>query len=350
MRILTDLDGLVCPATTSIRAAIAALNRNPHLFQVVVDDERRVLGTLTDGDVRRGLLRDIDLGDPVERIMHRDPVVGSVDQPDIRLPHLREMRDFLPLVDVRGHLAAVAVMAPDELGDVVALIMAGGRGARLGERTQTTPKPLLPVGGRPILDHLIGMLERAGVARMFVAVHYLADQIARFVDKRGSAGRIELLYEEAPLGTAGALGLLPDLGDARVLVLNGDLMTGLDFAAFTDFHDRNGFDATIGASEHVVELPYGVIHYDESGGFLKIDEKPSVRNLVSAGIYMLSPACRRLVARGESVDMPTLLGRAQSGGLSVGVFPIHEYWQDVGRPADLEGADRREREKSGGRV
>lgn len=347
MRILTDLGGLACPAATSIRAAIAALNHNPHLFQVVVDEDRRVLGTLTDGDVRRGLLRDIDLGDPVERIMHRDPVVGSVDQPDIRLPHLREMRDFLPLIDADGRLAAVAVKAPDELDDVVALVMAGGRGTRLGERTVTTPKPLLPVGGRPILDHLLGTLERAGVGRVFIAVHYLADQIARFVETRERAG-IELLYEETPLGTAGALSLLPDLGDARVLVLNGDLMTGLDFAALTDFHDRNGFDATIGASEHVVELPYGVIHHDDRGAFLRIDEKPSVRNLVSAGIYMLSPACRTLVEPNAAVDMPALLSRAQAEGLSVGVFPIHEYWQDVGRPADLEGADRREREKGGG--
>jgi NDP-sugar pyrophosphorylase family protein len=314
------------------------------LFQIVATADGRVVGALTDGDVRRGLLRNVGLDEPVTRIMNARPTVAAEADYERFLARLPDLAGFLPLVDAQGRLKAVLVRGAEGGGLDTALILAGGRGRRLGERTQSRPKPMIEVADRPILEHVLAAAERAGVARIFVAVHYLGDQIADYLGARKGTASVEILREQRPLGTAGALGLLPEIGDSPLLVLNGDLITRVDLGAFGEFHRRNGFDATIGASEHTVQLPYGVIRYREDGTFLRIDEKPVLRNLVSGGIYALSAACRRLVAADEAVDMPDVLNRAESKGLAVGVFPIHEYWQDVGVPADLERAERHHRD------
>jgi dTDP-glucose pyrophosphorylase len=339
MHILTDFTGLICQPDASIRRAIAALNANTHLFQIVLGPDGHVLGTLTDGDVRRALLRNVSLDERVGQAMNRSPVVGSMRSYAELLPDLANLSGFLPLVDAEGRLKAVLVDDEPQLV-MNALVLAGGRGTRLGERTRQTPKPLVQVGGQPIIEHVLRSVERAGVGHIFVAAHYLADQIEKFVAARATCANIELLVEGSPLGTAGALGLLPDLGDAPIFVLNGDLMTKVDLSAMAAFHVRNGFDITIGASEHRVSLPYGVIRYREDGTFLRIDEKPTLRHLVSGGIHLLSGRSRRLVKAGDTIDMPELINRAEREGHVIGVFPIHEYWQDVGNPDDLDRAER----------
>ncbi len=348
MRVISDCSGLVCRSDASIRQAIAGLNANTYLFQIVLDAEGRVAGTLTDGDVRRALLRDVSLDDPVGRAMNGAPVTAPYHAYEQLLSKLPELAGFLPLVDAEGRLKAVLVHDNEPRPVDAALILAGGRGSRLGSRTSNRPKPLLPVADRPILDHVLSAVERAGVSRIFVAVHYLADQIEAFLAARKNTAAVEVVAEQAPLGTAGALGLLPELG-TPVFVLNGDLITKVDLTALASFHLRNGFDVTVGASEHTVQLPYGVIRYRDDGTFLRIDEKPVLRHLVSGGIYLLSKRSRSLVSKGEAIDMPELINRAEHQGHQVGVFPIHEYWQDVGYPADLDRADEHYRTSDAGR-
>ena len=220
--------------------------------------------------------------------------------------------------------------------------MAGGLGSRLGERTRITPKPLLPVAGRPILDHVLQNLELAGIGRICVSVHHLADQIECFVAERENRASIAVVHESRQLGTAGAIGLLDsEVRLDSLLVVNGDVITGIDYGALHDFHERHGFDATVAVAHHEVEIPFGVIRYSADGLLDQIDEKPKIKNFVAAGVYYLSPTYLALVKADEQIDMPTLLNRGKEIGLKAGLVPIHEYWTDVGRPDDLRAANDR---------
>ena len=216
-----------------------------------------------------------------------------------------------------------------ELGDV---------GRRLGDQTRETPKPLLPVGGRPILDHVLANLEGCGVRDIYVSVHYHAHQISRYVETRANNADIHMVEETEPLGTAGALGRIDTDGHAPILVINGDVITDVDLVALHDFHVRDALDATIGVARYDVEVPFGVVRRGADGLFAGIDEKPRISNFVAAGVYYLSPGVAALVAKDLPLDMPELLNRSRGLGHKIGIFPIHEYWTDVGRPADLEAA------------
>jgi NDP-sugar pyrophosphorylase family protein len=227
--------------------------------------------------------------------------------------------------------------------------MAGGEGRRLGEKTRSTPKPLLPIGDRPILEHVLSSLETAGVAQIFVTVHYLGEQIEQYLANRDSRAKIDVVWEPAPLGTAGALGILDGRAPREpMLVVNGDIVTGVDFAALHEFHTRHGFDGTAAVTRFDVDIPFGVIRYGEDGLFESIEEKPKISSFVAAGVYYLSPEYLPLVPQGQPMDMPDLLNTGKEIGLQTGLFPIHEYWTDVGRPADLEAAQNRHRLKAAG--
>jgi len=338
---LTSLDAYCCSPDTSIRDALARLNATEHVFQLIVQPGQRLLGTLTDGDVRRALLRDVSLDAQVEQAMHTSFLAGRAGEAEANLIRLAEddrLVTFLPVLDDQGDVVEVLVSGPDA-GISRALVMAGGFGRRLGERTRDTPKPLLPVGGRPILDHVLSGLEDTGVGDVYVSVHYHADQIRQFVDARDSRSAIHLLEEIQPLGTAGALGHIRDDARSPVLVINGDVITNVDLKALHDFHTCDGLDATIGVARYDVDVPFGVVRCGANGLFEGIDEKPRISNFVAAGVYYLSSRIVALVPEGRPLDMPELLNQSKKIGLKIGLFPIHEYWTDVGRPADLEAAD-----------
>ena len=338
---ITDLSAYSCQPDLSVRDALARLNATEHVFQLIVDGDGRLIGTLTDGDVRRALLGGVALDAAVEKAMYKEFLAGAAggeEQNWSRLVGDERLRTFLPVLEDDGTVAEVLVRGPDT-GIGRALIMAGGFGRRLGERTRETPKPLLPVGGRPILDHVLAKLEAAGVQNVYVSVHYQADQIRDFVTARDGRARITLIEEHAPLGTAGALGDVPEDGTAPILVINGDVITRVDLMAFHDYHVRNGLVATIGVARHEVEVPFGVVKCGTDGLFSGIEEKPTISNFVAAGVYYLSPEIAALVPQGRPLDMPALLNQGQALGMKIGVFPIHEYWTDVGRPADLDAAD-----------
>lgn len=332
---IAKFEHLIVPASATIRTVLARIDAaTPELFQIVVDDGGRVIATVTDGDVRRAMLKGVGLDDSVAACMHTDPIVGKDGEAAENARKVRQTR-FLPVLDAAGRLVHVLSLRRGAGGIGPALVMAGGFGKRLGEATKDTPKPLIHVGGRPMIDRVMAGLEDAGVPGISVAVHYLAEQIDRFVAARENRVPVSIIRENDPLGTAGALGLLPEAPDRPVLVVNADLVTHVDFAALHEFHERHGFDGTVAAARYEIQVPFGVLRYGQDGLIAGIDEKPVFHHFVAAGIYYLSPEIVSLVPRNRPIDMPQLLDDARRIGLKIGIFPIHEYWRDVGRPHDL---------------
>lgn len=312
------------------------------LFLVVVDESGCPVGTVTDGDIRRALLDGHGLDEAVTVCMNASPMLGRAGDTRGNRQKLKAGISFLPVVDESGILCEI-IHQPGS-GTPYALVMAGGFGTRLGDLTKDTPKPLLPVGGKPMLAHVFERLEQGGIRRIFVSTHYLADQIRAFVaDWQGDA-EIEVVHEDHPLGTAGALGLLPADDKTPVLVVNADVLTKVNFRALIDFHGRHGFDGTIAVTNYETRMPFGVVRCSDAGLFDGIEEKPVLRHFVAAGIYYLSPEILSLVPGDRPLDMPELLNIARRIGLRIGLFPIHEYWIDIGRPDDLNAADRHQTE------
>ncbi|MEK9753630.1 MAG: sugar phosphate nucleotidyltransferase [Rhodospirillaceae bacterium] len=332
---------LTCGPDTPLRQVLEKLGEMPNATLIVVDGERRVLGTITDGDARRALLKDLPLTAPAAEVMKSTPVVGREgrDEDNARLlAGVPAASPALPITDAEGRLVSLLVAQPARAATEV-LVMAGGFGRRLKERTDNTPKPLLPVGGKPILEHILSRLEVLGTPRIHISVHYLADRIEAFIAGRSNKSAVVFVHENEPLGTAGAITLLPNAGSGTLLLVNGDVITSLDFANLANFHESGGFDVTIAAATYTTHIPFGVLRFNDEGYFQGVDEKPTLRNFVAAGIYMLSAEAQRLVPPGQAMDMPELLNRARQADMQIGVFPIHEYWTDVGQPADLDKAD-----------
>lgn len=339
---LQDIEPLLVRQKTHIADVLTRLSSSDYLFLLVVDGAGRLVGTITDGDVRRAFLRGVGLEGRADACMQREPISGRVGQEDEnirRFGQIRSRNAFMPIVDEQGMIREV-LYSSTEIGRVAALVMAGGPGSRLGALTRSTPKPLLPVGDRPILDHILERLEIAGIHSISISVHYLAEQIESFIVRRNNIASIRVLRENERMGTAGALGRMPEASQGEVLVVNADIMTNADFSAFENFHHRQGHDATIAVANYEVQVPYGVVRHNDDGLFLGIDEKPRQTYLAAAGIYLLSPQFAALVPPDKPMDMPELLNLGRKIGLRVGVFPIHEYWADIGRPNDLENAKR----------
>lgn len=340
---LKDIQSHICFPDLILRDVLSRINASPYLFQIVVDRNNRLLGTITDGDVRRALLNGADLlKNTASQCMNASPIVGRHGEDEYNLYKFAQQRRdlaFLPIIDNTGRLLAI-VLGRETQPIATAIVMAGGLGRRLGEQTKTKPKPLLEVGGRPILDHVLEKLEKAKINEIWVSVRYLGEQIEDFVRRRNNTSTIKILHETSILGTAGALANLPAPWQHPVLVINGDVLTQVDLTALAEFHTGHGHDGTLGVARYEHQVPYGVVRYDEQGAFEGIDEKPSLNYFVSAGVYYLSPAFRGFITPNQPLDMPELLNRGKSLGLRLGLFPIHESWIDVGRPEDLSGAQK----------
>ncbi len=344
MIILTSFEQHACSPDITVRDVLARIDASPYFFQVVIDAAGKLCGTVTDGDIRRAMLHGVGLDASVKAVMHTQPVVGRAGDGELnneKLHRTGSSRAFLPILDGDGNLVEIYV---DQTGDAsgirTALVMAGGPGTRLGQRTRDLPKPLLHVAGRPVLDHVLGGLESSGIERILVSVYYLADKIENFLKERPTNAKIDVVHETSRLGTAGALSRIgKGIAAGPLLVVNGDVLTKVDYAALHEFHLRHGYDATIGVARHEVQIPFGVVRYKEDGLFAGIEEKPRITNFVAAGVYYLSQQFISLVPPDRPMDMPELLNLGRGIGLRIGIFPIHEYWTDIGRPDDLERAD-----------
>ncbi|MBM3117396.1 nucleotidyltransferase family protein [Jeongeupia naejangsanensis] len=336
-------DMLVGP-TSSIRDTVALIDRLGSRAALIVDGDMHLLGILTDGDIRRGLLRGIGLDEQVTKIMNPAPQVCS-----IALMHSAQVRGQLEsqsllLMPVIDEGVLVDVIFAEKLQaaprrDNAVFLMAGGFGKRLYPLTQDCPKPMLKVGDKPILELILQGFVDAGFHRFFISTHYLPEVIREhFGDGSRWGVSIRYIHENEPLGTGGALGLLPhEEIDQPIFLMNGDLLTRVDYCSLLDFQLRNGGAATLCVREYESQVPYGVIQ-SEGHRITRIVEKPVQRFFISAGIYVLSPELVRRVVPGESVDMPVLLEREIAAGRGVNMFPVHEYWLDIGRMDDFNRA------------
>ena len=335
---------LVSP-DTSLEDAIATLDRGALRIAMVVDDQRRLLGTLTDGDVRRALLKRISLGVPVREVMCTTPQIAHRDWTRERVLSIMESTQLLqlPVVDAQRHVVGLVTLhglLDKRLRDNPVFLMAGGFGTRLHPLTHECPKPLLKVGDKPILQLILESFIHAGFHRFFISTHYLPEMIREhFGDGTAWGVSIRYVHEEVPLGTGGALGLLPHGEiDQPMFMMNGDLLTTMNYQGLLDFHLEHTGIATVCVREYEHQVPYGVIQSD-GHRIVSMVEKPVHRYFINAGIYLLSPELVRSVQPGTRIDMPSLLGQVMATGAQVNMFPVHEYWLDSGRISDFERAN-----------
>lgn len=341
---MKDWQKVLIGRDSTIYQALDTINRAGLQIALVVDEERRLLGTISDGDVRRALLRGVALTDGVTVAMHTTPTCASVDDgPDERLALMRRTGlHQLPLIDAERRVMGLAVidsyvMMPKRENRVV--IMAGGLGSRLKELTHERPKPMLEVGSRPILETILRSWADQGFHHFYFAVNYKAEHIeAHFGDGSRFGVDIHYLREEKRMGTAGALGLLPERPAEPILVTNADILSKVDFGHLLDFHLAHDTAVTMGVRDYELQVPFGVVETEE-GRVRGIEEKPLHRFLISAGINVLAPETLDLVPENQYFDMPNLIDAAIEQGRVVRPYRISGYWLDIGQPKDYEKAN-----------
>jgi len=325
--------------------ALRIINQAATQIALVVDEQQRLLGTLTDGDIRRGLLNGKTLDTPVEILMNRQFrfVLKNQDKTSIMSLMSREVLHQVPVLDEDGRVVELLLLEellkPAHLLNEV-VIMAGGKGMRLRPYTENCPKPMLPVNGKPMLEILLERCIASGFKHFHLSVNYLKEQIIDYFQDGDRWGvSINYLVEDKPLGTAGSLQLLPNGMQEPFLVLNGDILTHFNPLQLLRFHNEQNADATLCVRDHVVNIPFGVVQTKDME-LIEFEEKPSYHNLINAGLYVINPQLLPLLPLNQKTDMPTLLEIARQAGHRVSVCPIHEDWIDVGRPESLKDADK----------
>jgi dTDP-glucose pyrophosphorylase len=329
--------------SATLKQAIRGLEESATQIVLVVDEGDVLVGTLTDGDIRRGLLRGVELDSPIEPIVHRDALVVPPQMSRDMARHLMQANVIhaLPVVDesrrVVGLYLLNELLVPAHRSNLM-VIMAGGRGTRLRPHTENCPKPLLPVGGKPMLEHIIERARAEGFRHFMLAVHYLGHMIEEyFGDGSRWDVQIEYLREESPLGTAGALSLMKQVPAIPFLVTNGDVLTDIRYGELLDFHCHHAASATMAVRQHEWQHPFGVVRI-KGVDIVGFEEKPVTKSHINAGVYVLEPLALDFLPVGEPCDMPTLFARMQEQARRTIVYPMHEPWLDVGRPDDLERA------------
>lgn len=341
--VLSDIADLRVAPTASVRDVIAVISANRRQIALVVDPDDHLLGLVTDGDIRRGILAGVALESPVTEIMTSQPTVATSGQSRAQLVETMERREIrhLPIIDAEGvvvGLFTVEDMLHEPEATTPVVLMAGGKGQRLYPLTKDVPKPMLPIGGVPLLEIILRKLGNQGFRNVYISVNYLADVIIDHIGDGSALGlSVKYIHEDKPLGTAGALASLQGQVNEPFIVMNSDLLTQVNLREMLSFHANQGAKATIGVREHLFEIPYGVVNL--TGAIVdSMVEKPMHRSLVNTGIYALDPVVLDFLEPGEYADMPSVLAQVMGAGHDVAAFPIHESWLDVGRPEDLNAA------------
>jgi len=333
---------LIGPEST-VRDALKIIDEGALRTALIVSEIRELLGIVSDGDIRRGILAGIALDACVCDVMNTSPTVVTKDASKQQFIDIMESKDILsiPLIE-NGIVIGLHTLHESLLIkkiDNPVFLMAGGFGTRLRPLTNNCPKPLLKVGDKPILEITLLNFIKSGFTNFYISTHYMPDMImAHFGDGSKWDVNITYVYEESPLGTGGALGLLPDdLPKLPLIMMNGDVLTNMDFLKLLDFHVNEFADASMCVREYEYQIPYGVIQ-GENGKITSMVEKPTHLFHINAGIYVLNPDIFEQVKENEKIDMPTLLEKKIQAEGNVIMFPIHEYWLDIGRMEDYQRA------------
>jgi dTDP-glucose pyrophosphorylase/predicted transcriptional regulator len=336
------LDRVTISGSASIVEAIERLDKEGTGALVLCSSGRAISGLLTDGDIRRAVLRGILLETPCERIASRSPVIAQAPVSALEALALMNQHEInhLPVVDSEGNLLQFLLrrdLVPDNL-NLSAVIMAGGFGKRLLPLTERVPKPMLSLGDRPLLEHTIEQLRRAGIRDVTLTTHYLSERIVEhFGDGNAFGVNVSYLQEDHPLGTAGGLKLMKK-SNGPFLVINGDILTRLSVVDMLNYHRDHGAEMTIGVRKYDVVIPFGVVECEDVN-VIRLREKPSLSFLINAGIYILEPSACDYIPAGRRFDMTDLIEVLLEAGRPVVSFPVIEYWLDVGRQEDVRKAE-----------
>lgn len=334
---------MLSPKAT-IRRALEIIDSGSMKIALVVDETQKLLGTLTDGDVRRAILSGCGLDDSIEYIYFRTPTTCGINDSKEKILQLAVAQKLyqIPIVDGDGRIVGVAevdeLLQPAQRTNKI-VIMAGGLGTRLSPLTDSTPKPMLHVGNKPILETIIENFSKYGYTDIILSVNFKSHVIEDYFGDGAELGvKIDYVHETKRMGTAGALSLLRDRLVEPFFVMNGDLLTNINFEHMHDYHLSHDAIATMAVREYDFQVPYGVVNVQD-GRIASIEEKPTHKFFVSAGIYMLSPKTLVHIPVDEFFDMPTLFEKLISDKHHAVSFPIREYWLDIGRMSDYEKAN-----------
>jgi len=332
---MTNLNNHFISSISSIREAINVIDKTASQIALVVTDGY-LEAVVTDGDIRRALLLGETLDSPIKKIMQKDfkflPETATEDEALSLMK--KERLKQIPILDKERRvikLFLLDVLIKPRLLKNNVVIMAGGEGKRLGSLTKNCPKPMLKINGKHILEIILEQCIQAGFVNFYFSVNYLKEQIKDYFQDGSKWNiRIDYLEEDKALGTAGSLSLLPNQSTKQpTLILNGDVLTKVDYSSLIQFHKDYASDLSLGASMHRTQIPYGVINIDEAN-VLSLEEKPTLKHFVNAGIYLLEPTILSLVPKNSFFDMPELIKKAKEKKYKVNAFPIHEYWKDIG--------------------
>lgn len=335
----------VISANASLRDAAKNLSKSSLRIVLVTDSAMKLLGVISDGDIRRGLLRGLTLDSDLNEILHKNPLVAPEGMPQSLIRQLMVLNKVqqIPEIDSDGRVVSLYTWDQFKIKERISntmFILAGGEGTRLRPYTENCPKPMLLVGDKPMLQHIIERAISEGFDHFLLSVNYLANVIKDYFGDGSNFGvKIEYIHEDLPLGTAGSLSLISKMINEPFVVTNGDVLSGIQYSDLLEFHNRQKSVATMAVRSYEWQNPFGVVHIDGLS-IVGFEEKPVTRSHINAGIYALSPVALQELNYGETCDMPTLFERLQAKSHKTIVYPMHEPWLDVGRQDDLSAANK----------
>ena len=341
---MKDIQKIKLHKDSTLKEALKIIDSGAMQIAIVVDDEDKLIGTITDGDIRRGLLNDLGLDDSIESITFLTPTVATINdtKEEILQKALAKKLHQIPVVNednVVVGIKEIRTLVQPSIKTNKVVLMVGGLGSRLRPLTNTTPKPMLTVGNKPILQTIVEKFAEYGYINIVMCVNYKSNIIEEYFGDGSAFGvEIEYVQERERMGTAGALSLLKEKPNEPFFVMNGDLLTNVNFENLHSYHVLNNSIATMCVREYDFQVPYGVVSLKESK-IMSIEEKPTHKFFISAGIYMLSPDVLTKIPHNEFYDMPTLFEKLIAEGSNTLSFPLREYWLDIGRIEEYEKAN-----------
>ncbi len=333
---------LILP-NSSIVDAIKIIDKSGLRIALVADKDKNLLGTVSDGDIRRSIIDNISLDSPISHIMNTSPFYANKHEPSETIKAKMQSNNILamPVLENNKIIGLETLLTSNKVEnhENIVFIMAGGFGKRLNPLTLNCPKPMLELNGKPILETTINNFKSHGFKKFIISTHFMPEIIKDyFQDGSDLEVDIEYVDENEPLGTGGALGLLPkSIPNKPIIMINGDVLTNTDYNKLLEYHNSNGFLATVVVRDYEHQVPFGVIQ-SENFKIKDIVEKPSYKYFVNAGIYVLSPSIYNSVKKDQKIDMPDLLKEHINFDEGIGIYPLHEYWTDIGSPEDFKKA------------